>query len=140
MGGSDDNIAAAMVSSGERSGVSNKNKSVKKSSKKKKKSKGQQYMEVFQNVAQQMGDDDIEEYAEAMDGIECPHKVQLTISCRSLIDVDGINDKSDPFGIVYFKAEKDKKWNRLGKTETKTDELNPDFDKVFDINYKFERN
>ena len=74
MGGSDDNIAAAMVSSGERSGVSAKNKSTKKSSKKKKKSKGQ-YMELFQNVAQQMGDDDVEEYAEAMDGIECPHKV-----------------------------------------------------------------
>ena len=90
--------------------------------------------------AQRMADDDVEEHAEAMDSIECPHKVQLSIACRSLIDVDGPGDKSDPYAIVYFKAEKDKKWTKLGRTETRTDDLNPDFDKVFDINYKFERN
>ena len=133
--------AAALVSSGERSGVSAKNKGGKRSSKKSKKQRKGQYMEVSQFIpAQRMADDDVEEYAEAMDSIECPHKVQLSIACRSLIDVDGPGDKSDPYAIVYFKAEKDKKWTKLGRTETRTDDLNPDFDKVFDINYKFERN
>ena len=63
-------------------------------------------------------------------------------SCGGLagLDNDGPGDKSDPYAIVYFKAEKDKKWTKLGRTETRTDDLNPDFDKVFDINYKFERN
>ena len=75
-----------------------------------------------------------------MDSIDCPHKVQITIACRSLVDVDGPADKSDPYCVVYFKAEKDKKWTKLGKTEIMMNELNPDFDKHFDINYKFERN
>ena len=68
--------------------------------------------------AYRMADDDVEEHAEAMDSIECPHKVQLTISCRSLVDVD-LGGKSDPYALVYFKAEKDKKWTKLGRSETR---------------------
>ena len=57
-----------------------------------------------------MGKDQIEEYAEHVDTIQSPHKVQVTISCRNLIDMDGIGNKSDPYAILYAKAEKDLKW------------------------------
>ena len=57
-----------------------------------------------------MGKDQIEENAEHVDTIQSPHKVQVTISCRNLIDMDGIGNKSDPYAILYAKAEKDLKW------------------------------
>ena len=40
--------------------------------------------------------------------------------------MDGIGE-SDPFAIVYIKAEKDFKWQRVGRTETINNNLCPDF-------------
>ena len=86
-----------------------------------------------------MGDDDIDEHAEAMDMVECPHRVQIQIACRNLENTD-VAGKSDPYAIVYVKGEKDRKWQKVGRTETKHNQLDPDFDEKFTVNYKFERN
>ena len=87
-----------------------------------------------------MAEDEIEEHSEAMGLVESPHKVQISLSCRGLADMDGIGGKSDPFAIVYVKGEKDLKWQRVGKTATIKDCLSPDFPEVFMVNYLFERN
>ena len=86
-----------------------------------------------------MGGDEVEEHNEAMNLIDCPHKVQVSIACRNLPDLDAIG-KSDPYCILYAKAEKDIKWTRMGRTETIAESLDPNFAKIFQINYKFERN
>ena len=89
-----------------------------------------------------MNEDDVFEHKEAMGYVEeqSPHKVQVTISCRNLIDMDGIGNKSDPFAVLYIKAEKDVKWQRVGRTKTIPNCLNPDFQETFFVNYHFERN
>ena len=51
-----------------------------------------------------------------------------------------IAGKSDPYAFLYVKGEKDKKWVRLGRTATMQNNLNPAFDKIFEVNYLFERN
>lgn len=86
-----------------------------------------------------MLDEDYEEYKEEIDKIQSPHKVELTISCRDLVNKD-IIDKSDPYAVVYIKGEKDRKWVKMGETETKENDLNPNFEKIFTLNYLFERN
>ena len=86
-----------------------------------------------------MDPNEVDEHAEAIDMIQSPHKVQLTIMCKELADMD-IGGKSDPYANVYIKGEKDKKWVKLGRTETKYERLEPNFDKIFEINYLFERN
>ena len=91
------------------------------------------------DMAAIMGDDEIEEHAEAIELIQSPHKVKITIMCRDLADMD-IGGKSDPYAICYLKGEKDKKWYKLGKTETQYEKLDPNFEKQFEINYLFERN
>jgi Ca2+-dependent lipid-binding protein len=37
----------------------------------------------------------------------------MTIACSALIDMDTFS-RSDPFAILYIKAEKDKIWRKLG--------------------------
>mmetsp|Transcript_27236 Transcript_27236/g.36400 ORF Transcript_27236/g.36400 Transcript_27236/m.36400 type:complete len:212 (+) Transcript_27236:172-807(+) len=86
-----------------------------------------------------MGADEIEEYAEAIDMIQSPHKVTITIMCRDLADMD-FGGKSDPYAVVYLKGEKDKKWCKLGSTATMPENLDPNFVEEFEINYLFERN
>ena len=86
-----------------------------------------------------MHDDDFEEYKEDIDKIQSPHKVQLEIHCKDLVNKDLVG-KSDPYCIVYIKGEKERKWVKLGETETIENETNPSFQKVFMINYLFERN
>ena len=65
--------------------------------------------------------------------------MQIHIKCKELVDLDVIG-KSDPFAILYVKAENDKKWQKLGKTEVIENNLNPIFVKSFTINYLFEKN
>ena len=48
--------------------------------------------------------------------------------------------KSDPFAVLYLKAEMDKVWRRVGRTETIMDNLDPEWDTEFKINYYFEKN
>ena len=95
--------------SSERQGGSPKtkkrNKKDKKKSKQKSKSKGAM-KSVAASAAIIMKDDEIEEHAEAMDMIECPHKVQISLSCRNIADMD-LGGKSDPYAIIYAKAEKE---------------------------------
>lgn len=89
---------------------------------------------MVDTTAQVMGDDEIEEHAEAMDMIKCPHKVQIRLSCRNLLDMD-LTGKSDPYAILYAKAEKEQKWQKIGKTKTIYNCLNPDFTENFFVNY-----
>ena len=91
-------------------------------------------------VATVMDENEIEDHAEAMEMIESPHKVLLSISCKDLPDMDVGVGTSDPFAIVYVKGEKEKKWQRVGQTETIEDNVNPKFAKEFQVNYLFERN
>jgi copine 5/8/9 len=51
-----------------------------------------------------------------------------------------IMSKSDPFGILYVKAEKETIWKKLGKTETLRNNLDPHFLKEFLVDYYFEKN
>ncbi|KAF6031304.1 CPNE9 [Bugula neritina] len=64
-------------------------------------------------------------------------KVELTISCRNLIDAD-IFSKSDPMCVVFTKQFASDRWRELGRTETIWDNLNPDFVKKFELDYYFE--
>ena len=63
-------------------------------------------------------------------------KVQLFISCRKLKDVE-ILSKSDPFVEVFSKKSRGQ-YAKLGQTEVIWDNLNPDFIKIFTIDYIFE--
>lgn len=86
-----------------------------------------------------MEEGEFEEYKEEIEKLSSPHKVELTLTCKDLADKDMFG-KSDPYAVVYIKGEKDPIWMKLGVTETKQNDLNPHFDKVFTINYLFERN
>ena len=74
-----------------------------------------------------------------MEATQTPHKVQIYVKCRDLADLD-FTDKSDPYAVLYLKADKDKKWSYIGKTETRMNDLNPTFMTPFVINYQFEKN
>ena len=67
------------------------------------------------------------------------HKISITIACRNLVNLDIIG-KSDPYAILYIKPESKEKWERVGITDVEYDNLSPNFPKVFDVNYYFERN
>jgi len=62
-------------------------------------------------------------------------KIELSISGRNLRNLD-VGDLSDPIVRVYLKDHQT--WFFIGQTETKMNELNPDFDTTFMIDYKFE--
>lgn len=83
--------------------------------------------------------DQIEESKQHFDNAKPHHKVEIHIKCKDLVDLDVIG-KSDPYAILYVKAENDKKWQKLGQTEVQYDCLNPFFVKSFMINYLFEKN
>jgi len=63
--------------------------------------------------------------------------VELSISCRDLADMD-VFSKSDPFCVLYVKDTKINQWLCFDKTETIDNTLNPDFQKKFVLQYKFE--
>lgn len=64
-------------------------------------------------------------------------QLELSIACRKLANLDTVS-KSDPCCIVFIRNPSDKEYRQLGKTETISDNLNPDFVKKFILNYNFE--
>ena len=81
-----------------------------------------------------MNKDEIEEQRVKLESAVTPHKIQIFIKCRDLADLD-FTDKSDPYAVLFVKSEKDKKWNRIGQTETVMNSLDPTFVKPFMVNY-----
>ena len=63
-------------------------------------------------------------------------QLELFISARALKDLD-VFSKSDPYVKVYFKRAPNLPWAFLGKTETVDNNLNPNFQKTFVLDYFF---
>ncbi|RWS11942.1 copine-8-like isoform X1 [Dinothrombium tinctorium] len=64
-------------------------------------------------------------------------KLELSISCRNLINADLIS-KSDPQVVVYMKDSFRGDYFEIGRTEVIDDNLNPDFVKKIAVDYNFE--
>lgn len=64
-------------------------------------------------------------------------QVELTLSCRNLINADIIT-KSDPFCIVWMKEPWQEQHYEVARTETIDDNLNPQWVKKLILNYNFE--
>ncbi|XP_031627963.1 copine-8-like [Contarinia nasturtii] len=64
-------------------------------------------------------------------------QVELTLSCRDLINTDIIS-KSDPFCIVLCKESWQDQYYEVMRTETISDNLNPQWVKKLVLNYNFE--
>ena len=62
-------------------------------------------------------------------------KVELSIRCRNLIDADFLS-KSDPMVVVEQRV--GASWLELGRTEVVWDNLNPEFQKKFQVEFHFE--
>ncbi|CAL8293246.1 unnamed protein product [Lota lota] len=67
--------------------------------------------------------------------VQCVTKVELTISCENLLDMD-VFSKSDPLCALYI--ESGTGWYEFGRTEMVLNCLNPRFSKKFKIDYFFE--
>uniref|UniRef100_A0A8C2KFB3 Copine VII n=1 Tax=Cyprinus carpio TaxID=7962 RepID=A0A8C2KFB3_CYPCA len=65
----------------------------------------------------------------------CVSKVELRVSCRSLLDRDTLN-KSDP--CVMLMVQNQGQWTELDRTEVIKSNLNPVFAKVLMLDYYFE--
>uniref|UniRef100_A0A8C9ZZC4 Copine 3 n=1 Tax=Sander lucioperca TaxID=283035 RepID=A0A8C9ZZC4_SANLU len=63
-------------------------------------------------------------------------KVELTISCENLMDMD-VFSKSDPLCALYINTS-GSRWHEFGRTEMILNCLNPKFAKKFVIDYYFE--
>lgn len=64
-------------------------------------------------------------------------KIEISISCRSLKDTD-VFSKSDPQVVFKMKNAMNGKWFELGRTEVIKNNLNPNFKKIFSVDYMFE--
>ncbi|XP_064354320.1 copine-5 [Dromaius novaehollandiae] len=64
-------------------------------------------------------------------------KVELTVSCRRLLDKDTFS-KSDPLCVLYTQGTESKQWREFGRTEVIDNTLNPDFVRKFVLDYFFE--
>ncbi|XP_035770192.1 copine-8-like [Neolamprologus brichardi] len=64
-------------------------------------------------------------------------KVELTVSCRNLLDRDTFS-KSDPICVLYTQGIANKEWREFGRTEVIDNTLNPDFVRKFILDYFFE--
>ncbi|KYO33170.1 copine-5 isoform X1 [Alligator mississippiensis] len=64
-------------------------------------------------------------------------KVELTVSCRHLLDKDTFS-KSDPLCVLYTQGIETKQWREFGRTEVIDNTLNPDFVRKFILDYFFE--
>jgi len=62
-------------------------------------------------------------------------KVELSVRCRNLIDADFLS-KSDPMVVVEQRV--GASWLELGRTEVVWDNLNPEFQKKFQVEFHFE--
>ncbi|KAK2858644.1 hypothetical protein Q5P01_003264 [Channa striata] len=67
---------------------------------------------------------------------ECVTKVELTISCDNLLDLDTFS-KSDPLCVLSM-CNSGSQWCEIGRTEKIENSLNPRFSKTFVIDYYFE--
>lgn len=65
----------------------------------------------------------------------CVSKVELRVSCKSLLDRDTLN-KSDP--CVILMVQTNGQWTELDRTEVIKSNLHPVFGKVFSLDYYFE--
>lgn len=68
--------------------------------------------------------DDENELQDNLNKARKPNIVTIRLQCENLISVD-FGSASDPYAILYIKAEKDKNWRKLGQTETLNDNLSP---------------
>ncbi|XP_031628973.1 copine-9-like [Contarinia nasturtii] len=64
-------------------------------------------------------------------------QVELTLSCRNLINADIIS-KSDPYCIIHCKEPWQDQYYEIARTETIDDNLNPQWVKKVILNYNFE--
>ncbi|XP_059806392.1 copine-5-like isoform X1 [Hypanus sabinus] len=64
-------------------------------------------------------------------------KVEITVSCRSLLDKDTFS-KSDPLCVLYVQGIETIQWREFGRTEVIDNTLNPDFVRKFILDYFFE--
>uniref|UniRef100_A0A6Q2Y3D0 C2 domain-containing protein n=1 Tax=Esox lucius TaxID=8010 RepID=A0A6Q2Y3D0_ESOLU len=64
-------------------------------------------------------------------------KVEITVSCRNLLDKDTFS-KSDPLCVLYTQGVETKQWREFGRTEVIDNTLNPDFVRKYILNYFFE--
>ncbi|XP_067387757.1 copine-5 [Emydura macquarii macquarii] len=64
-------------------------------------------------------------------------KVEITVSCRHLLDKDTFS-KSDPMCVLYTQGIETKQWREFGRTEVIDNTLNPDFVRKFILDYFFE--
>ncbi|CAM4610963.1 copine-5 isoform X1 [Lepidochelys kempii] len=64
-------------------------------------------------------------------------KVELTVSCRHLLDKDTFS-KSDPMCVLYTQGIETKQWREFGRTEVIDNTLNPDFVRKFILDFFFE--
>jgi len=70
-----------------------------------------------------------------MDSSKNCDKVELYLACRNLKNLDALS-KSDPQIRLYIK--KQGKWDFIGKTETRMNNLNPNFRTTFTLDFIFE--
>ncbi|RUS84077.1 hypothetical protein EGW08_008189 [Elysia chlorotica] len=70
-------------------------------------------------------------------GVAPASLVELSISCRKLIDAD-VFSKSDPMVVLFLTDPVSRGWKELGRTEIIWNNLNPDFVKKFVMQYYFE--
>ena len=66
---------------------------------------------------------------------DCTSTVEISMTCRNLPKMDMFSD-SDPFITLFLKEGKN--FLKIGQTEVKKNTNNPKFDKVFQMQYKFE--
>ncbi|XP_076448583.1 copine-8-like [Babylonia areolata] len=64
--------------------------------------------------------------------------VELSVSCRKLIDAD-VFSKSDPMVVLFMQDAAVRGWREFGRTEIIWNNLNPDFVKKFVLHYYFEQ-
>ncbi|XP_030314211.1 copine-9 [Calypte anna] len=64
-------------------------------------------------------------------------KVELTVSCRNLLDMDTFS-KSDPVVVLFVQSSGSSEWKEYGRTEVIDNTLNPDFVRKFVLDYYFE--
>jgi hypothetical protein len=61
-------------------------------------------------------------------------EVQLRVSCRDLLDMDWFS-KSDPMCVLFVQSRQSPDWKEFGRTEHIQNNLNPEFEKLFVLDY-----
>ncbi|KAJ8259575.1 hypothetical protein GJAV_G00171010 [Gymnothorax javanicus] len=68
---------------------------------------------------------------------QCVTKIELSVSCNSLMDKD-VGSKSDPLCVLLQSTGEDK-WTELGRTERINNCQDPEFSKRLSVDYYFEK-